>query len=310
MLSSCQRDLDNIVVDTIIGPDTAWVALPDSSMLVGQLQQELLLTPSTDSFLLTPGAVTTVNTSSGLRTTISAGSLVNDSLVPAFGSVTVHSLLLNKKGDYIRMGLSTMNNDRALEVAGSYLLQFSQHQQTLQLGQGRQIISQFDANNPTQGLSVYTGASTYPFWFNWTRPLDSTANYVIPSGQTYGVYTNALGWISAARVFGNLQQGPPGIIHVNLPPNYTNKNTRAYIVINNRLSVIPMYGNSSLKQFISLEVPSGEQARIVVLSKQDTDYYMGSEQISILPGSGTPQTVSVTPTITSFNNMINFLSSL
>lgn len=310
LLNSCQRDLDYIVQNPNAGPDTTWVNTPDSSMPVGQLQNALLLQTRTDSFTLNAGTAITVDLSSGLRAAVTAGALWNDSSLPAFGLIHARSLLLTRKGDFIRMGITTSESDRALETGGAYFLRFQKDQEELHVSQGRQIIGIFDAPATFQDMSVYSGsATTIPLMFDWSREQDSLNNFVVAPGQSYSVYSNKLNWISASRPAASIQQNTTRIA-LDLPSNYTNQNSKAYIVLNNKLCIVPMPGNASLRQFISYPVLSGEQATVVVISRQGNDYFMGTQQITTNPVTTGTQLVSVTPTITTLNNMITFLNSL
>ena len=101
-------------------------------------------------------------------------------------------------------------------------------------------------------------------------------------------------------------------IQTELPAHFTNANTSVYLVFNEMRTVVGMYGEPTVKKFISGKVPVGKPITIVVISKQGNDYYLG-KQISnsgLNVTGNSNQSVPITPIKTGLADIKAYLGTL
>ncbi|HRF27410.1 MAG TPA: hypothetical protein PKW54_08725 [Ferruginibacter sp.] len=307
ILSSCQKDLDYFQPDPGAGPDTAWVATPSNSMAVGRIMDDIRRQPETDSFQISLGATTTAITASGLTFLFTVGTLVNDSNQVVTGTVTLESMLLRKKGDYIRMGVSSDNILLSNEAA--IFTRFTQYQRELSVRNGSSLRFSFPEPQPRQGLSMYEGTSFSSFRHHWNPLTDSLLNSIYPANQSYQVGTNKTGWVAAGTV---LNPGSSGEVSLSvaLPSNYTNANSLVYLVSEQMPLVQALQGDQAQRRFRSGLLPVNQSIRLIVLSKQDNIYFMGTQTVITQPSSTGVQQVNIIPVISSLQQVNAMLDGL
>lgn len=312
LLCSCQKDIDQFVPEPNqpVGPDSTWYATLNLGLPVMQLKQSLVLPFLQDSFVLNPGTVGAANLSSSLVCTIPFGTLVTATGNIANGVVQVASRLVKKKGDFIRMDLpGTSNNGLVLESGGSCFIQFRWNDSLLQVASGRNYqikypVSYHLANPQLYGLSGQLNNN------NWTGISDSSLNTVDYLGQSatqqYQLFTNQQQWIG---VYDTIQTGNSSQrIQAILPSNYTNGNTVAYLLIDQLNAVIPMIADYDVKQFYSPVINPGQTGKLVVISKQGNDYFLGYQTFT--GNNNGTQGVTVTPTLSSLAEILAYLDTL
>ena len=315
VMSACQKDIDAIIPNAgqLNGPDTTWYNNITAAMPVTSLKNELLYNLNLDSFQLNGGAINTFTTSSGLSLKINGGALETYNGQPYFGMINAESMLLNKKGDFIRMGISTISNNSQLVSGGAFYLGLrSSTNEELFVSQNNNIVVGFyPEDHSIQSLGMYLGVQNNTSPFNWLPSNDITNNYVSLINDDYISVTNNLHWINCANLYNN-----PGVsqtkIALQIPANYTNANTVAFISFDDMQSVIEMTGNVMAEKFQSINLPVNEHVSVIVISKQGNDYFLGHTNIITANPStqGAFQNIQVSPVITSFANMKNYISTL
>jgi len=309
LLSSCQKDLDLFVPDPIAGFDSTWHNNIDNSMPVAGLKTALLLPIYKDSFELNATTVV-LNTGSGLQCTFYPGSILTASNTPVAGRIYIETQLLKAKGDMIRMGTPTTSNGKLLISGGEFFVRLTKNGQELQLAPNSRYYIQYNDPSPSPLMRLFAGDQTNPAVFNWL-PLTDTLNTVTAFNQYYQVSTNRLQWINC-DYFYDTTGIPQTIVSANLPANYTNANTTAYTVLNDMHAVVGMYGNATTRKFSTGRLPANKQVTVVIISKQGNDYFLGHEQVLTTGSAGTigNQSVTVTPVITTLDNIKTYLNSL
>ena len=310
-LSSCQKDLDLFVPDPINGYDSTWYNTLDNTMPVADLKTTLLLPIYKDSFVLNTSNIT-VTAGSGLQCIFNGGSILTSANVPVTGRIYLETHLLKKKGDIIRMGTPTISDGRLLVSGGEFFIRLTKDGNELHLAQNGHASIQYDDSPTSSLMNIFNGEDTNPIAFNWLPNMDSLNSGVFPLNQsTYDILTNQLHWINC-DYFYDTTGIPRTIVSAGLPSNYTNANTVAYTVFNDMRSVVGMYGNATTKKFSSGKLPANKQITVVIISKQGNDYFLGHEQATTVGSSGTinNQQVTVTPVITSLDNIKAYLNSL
>ena len=312
-LSACQKDIDQFVPDPSTGSDT-WYNTINNTMPVADLKTSLQLPIYKDSFeLMTSPA--TVMTGSGLQCYFSPGSVVTNANVPVIGKVFIETHLLKTKGDIIKMGTPTVSDGKLLVSGGELFIRLTQNGNELQLSQQPQnshYYISFGDPQPSALMKLFNGDGTNPGSFNWIPDQDTSNLVSTQVALTYSIKTNQLHWINCDHFY-DTTGIPQTIVSANLPASYTNANSIAFISFNDIRSVVGMYGNVVTRKFSSGRLPANKSITVVVISKQGNDYFLGHQQ-SLTTGSSTGtinnQEVTVTPVITSLDNIKAYLDTL
>jgi len=309
-LSSCQKDIDVFVPDPSANLGT-WYNTIDNTMPVADLKLSLRLPIYKDSFSVNSLPASPI-TGSGLQCYFPPGSIVSAAGQPVIGTVNIETYLLKSRGDMIKMNTPTTSGGRLLVSGGELFIRLMQNGSELQLAQqNNHYFLDFADPQPSPLMRLFTGDESNPAAFNWL-PLADTINSVIASGQTYSIRTNQLHWINCDYFF-DTTGIPQTIVSANLPANFTNANSMAFISFNDMRSVVSMQGNVTTRKFSSGRLPANRQITVVIISKQGNDYYLGHEQ-ALTAGSSTgtqnSQEVTVTPVLTSLDNIKTYLNSL
>ena len=296
-LASCQKDYD--FFEEVSGMDSSWVATVSPQAPVMELQNILMRPLFADSFYASGQSATILN-NQGLSC-IFPGDLVTQTGTLATGTLQLNSYFFRNKGDFIRNQISTVSGGRLLETKGVFYINLKKNEGMVSLSQNTAQF-QYEVPDFIPGLQVYFSNSPV----NWQKTISPQINNVIFSQNNYLLSAMQLGWIAAARPLDTASI--PLQISISLPPNYTNSNTCAWVVLNHKTSIVKMDADIQAKKFsCSLLLPD-QDITVVVLSKQAGSYFMGKiETITTMAAS---QTLAVTPVISSLQNLNAYLDSL
>lgn len=306
--SSCQKDVDDIVRQSTL-PDTIWHNNITPGMPISNLKAVLNPGVEIDTFSINPGAVSTYTTTAGLRVNIIPGMLLNTGQ-SATGLVKITSRLLLSKGDLIRADKPTVSNGRVLVSGGVMYVRLYQDEVPLTASTSMPLMLEYAGSPLDQSMGLFYGDSSVASTFNWLPAQDSMSNPVQIFGQNYRIYASHLGWINCDKFY-DTSNIPQSKLALDLPSNYTNANSAAFVVFKNKRTVIELYGDAGTMQFRSGNLPAGEEITVVVLSMQGNDYFYGQTD-AVIPSqsTGNYQTISLTPTITTLGVIENKLSAL
>lgn len=312
-LNSCQKDLDTFTPDPVPGNDTWYTDIPASAP-VSDLRTALLLPPFTDNLSIIPGTSSVLNAGSGIRVVVNYGTVVDGNNGPVSGTIAVETQLLKRKGQMIRMGITTTSNNRLLVSAGKIAVRFLLNGAQLGLAQqGPQSHYYLGFRDFPLNSSIKLFKGDVNNLFNWL-PDEDTSNQINTNTQdsSYLLYTNRQGWIGCDHFFDTT-----GItrarVSLTLPSTYTNANSMAFLVFNDINSVVAFTGNAITRKFSTFLLPVNKPATIIVISKQGTDYYLGESQITT-GGTGsvplTLQDITITPSVTTIDEIRILLDNL
>ncbi len=314
LLTACQKDTDVFIPDPgqVSGPDTNWVATITAGMPVTILQNNLLLETYTDSFEVNANLATVNATAAGLNINFPPFCCQRPNGLTVSGKVYLELLLLKNKGDMIRMARPTSSNNRLLVSGGSFFIKLKKDGEELQLKPNTYIQVKFADPQPSPLMKVFYGDESNPNQFNWL-PADTagTASQVIAGNQFYQLYSRNLRWVNCDYFYDTTGANRVKI-QTELPAHFTNANTSVYLVFNEMRTVVGMYGEPTVKKFISGKVPVGKPITIVVISKQGNDYYLG-KQISnsgLNVTGNSNQSVPITPIKTGLADIKAYLGTL
>lgn len=295
--TGCKKDIDFFKPDHQ-DFDTAWVnQIPDGAP-VNFLMKDLAPAIYTDSININSGSEAAL--SSGLQCVFKPGSFVNVQNSPISGQVALSSRLFSRKGDIIRLGLSTETATELIDCSSIASLYFSQNNQPVFLKEGDSIDMHY-AIPFNENFTVF-----YKDTNVWTKATP-TSNSLQPAPGGYQLRTNSLSWVCVGKQFNPAPQSET-YLSVNMPGNYTNANSVAYLVLKNKNTAIRLFQNVNSHCFYHPGIPKNEEGMVLVVSRQVNDYYLGAVIFNSLEGNET--LVKVKPIKKSFNDVMRFLAAL
>lgn len=307
-LVSCKKDSDVFVPDTgqINGPDTNWFNNVSPGMPVSLLNNALQLPLQSDS--VDNSAVNTTRVfPSGLRCTFPYNGFVLPGSTSTIGKFQVDALLLKSKGDMVRAGASTVSNGRLLVSGGAFYLKATKNGSELQLAPNAAVNTLIPDLTAQQNMRLYFGDDFDHESINWI-PDNDPRNHLSINSQGYEVLSNKLEWFQCGYVYDSTAARIT--VMTDLPSNYTNANTNAYLVFSNIHSVVKLKADPSLRRFYSNLIPVGNAATLVVISRQGNDYFLGYQGFTTSNAGTNVQLVKVKPVISTLAIIKQFLASL
>jgi hypothetical protein len=311
-LLSCNKDSDVFVPDAgqVTGPDTNWVASIGSNMPVMILENNLRLETHLDSIEVNSNIATVNNTTSGLICNFSPNCCQKSNGTAVTGKVYVELLLLKKKGDMVRMAKPTTSNGRLLVTGGCFFIKLKKDGEELQLKPNAAVQVKYTEPQTSPLMKVFYGDESNPAQFNWL-PSD-TGGIISPvtaGNQFYELYSKNLRWVNC-DYFYDTTGAVRTKVQTELPNNYTNTNTIAYLVFNDLRIVVKMNGDHVIKKFVSGKIPVGKNITVIVISKQGDYYFLGKNAVTTANTGSLNQSVPINPVKTSLNDIKAYLATL
>lgn len=196
---------------------------------------------------------------------------------PVTGEIQIEVIEVLTKGEILLIGRPTISDGQILRSAGEFYVSATQNGQELQL-------TDFSFYNITWPYQDAFSETSMLFFegegegedFNWVWLEQDGQEMNIPWANTtqdslgeggvgFNVFTDRFGWLNC-DAFMSYPPEELTTISVTLPDGYTNENTSVFIVFNDQMTVLPMYGDQATESFISAQVPIGADVTIVVLS--------------------------------------------
>jgi len=310
LLSACQKETSDVFLPDsgqLLGADTNWVTAINSSMPVSLLKADLAIPTHIDTIDI-DNNTSYLNAASGLQCTFQPNCLTDSNNNPIKGDITAESLLLQNKGDLVRLNMSTIANGKVIGSAGMFFIKLKKDGAGVKLSPQAKINIQYRDTQNIPSIKLFYGTAGSLGILNWYVNNDSVNN-ITASNNGYEINTNRLGWINAgypieANPLENIN------ISINLAKHFTNANTVAWLVFKNSRSVVNLNGDPVGKKFSCTNLPHNQEATILVLSRQVDDYYLGSKEIISTAGSGNLLSVAITPVKVSLDVLKQYLNSL
>ena len=311
LLASCQKDVNIFIPNgTTVGADTNWVAAVTSSSPVSELKHALNRDVLLDSVDCTLGG--TITTSEGLSLILTPQSLLLSNGLAATGKIYTETMLINQRGDMVRMDKPTTSNNRILISGGEVFVRMRKDADEVHLAPGKRLYVKYADPSPLSSMKVFYGDESNSDRFNWLQSQDSTSISANGTGSFIGyeLSTGNLRWINCDK-FSDTAGQRVNIV-ASLPVDYTNANTTVYLVFHDIKSVMNMYGDASTKKFSSARVPIGKPVVVISITKKGTNsYYLGHEStVTGQTGTSSGQTVPLNPQPTSLSDIKAYLATL
>ncbi|MGE5106950.1 MAG: hypothetical protein ACM3H8_05370 [Sphingobacteriales bacterium] len=316
VLSSCKKDSIVFIPDPGYQLDSAWVNTISDQSKISECVKNIFPPPppaDTTEIFLTD---TTFIRSELFDIIIPPGTLKGSTAGDVSGKVNYNFFLLQKKGDFIRLQLSTLSNEHYfLTCGGGFFIRFFRGTEELNIVPGKNIIVSYTEPSPLQNMKVYYGAdniiSTTPINTSTGWTSSSTNTYVKPvqrkfnniSSYGYEVSTDKLRWVNAAS---NISSAT-GLVNLSVyvPDLFSNANTQAYIVFKDSRTIVKLNGDADSKKFTAPNVPLDKSALIITISKVAQDYFLGAQEIIT-----SDKPIEAKPIIGGLDRILNYLDSL
>lgn len=309
LFSSCQKeDSDVFKPDNRHVMDTSWVSLIDPAMPVAILAADLSIPVYKDSIDIAGNTAAELITASGLKFSLPANCLTDYNNAPIKGKVDVQSLLIQKKGDMIRLNKSSKVNDYVIASEGMFLISLKKNGGIIQLAPQAKIDIRYSETQPTHLVKLFYGEEMGQGWLNW-HPNTEPVNNITALNEGYEINTSKLGWINAGyTIDSNASQNIS--ISLELAKHFTNANTTAWLVFKDYNAAVNLKADAAARKFSVTGIPYDKDATLVVISKQVDDYYLGIKDIFTSASGGNTLSVPVKPVKISLDDLLQYLNSL
>jgi len=216
------------------------------------------------------------------------------------GQVQVDILEIYSKGDILRYGKPTISNGQILRSDGEFLVRAYQDGQELEMVEGSGYTIQSVNWNPDNEMKLFednggtdeeftwllfdeNSASVNSLWTNEWQDSLSQEEFAVG----YEIFTDRLfTWLNC-DAFASYPPEDLTTISIELPEEYTNQNTVAFVVFNDENTVLSLWGNPETMAFTSGTLPIGADVTIVVLTSFAEEEY----QFDLISTTITPNQV-------------------
>ncbi|TAJ55333.1 MAG: hypothetical protein EPO58_07570 [Chitinophagaceae bacterium] len=297
-LASCKKELSDNFTTYTNHPlnDTVWVKNLLSTHSVNDLfdllhPKELLV----DSFNAINGGKLFFGDSLELEFKPNSLAGPGSSGTP-LGNVRVELLPLRRKGDFVRVFKPTTTADGSLlETGGGFFIRVSKEGNELRLVTDSTFRIKFhDIDTAKADMQAFYGREAIPVppkgidtVFSWIRDFNTaflptwtklSNNPLVPSYYGYELVSKNLRWVTASRY---IDSSLPRVkVTAILSPNFTNKNTAVFIVVDGRKIIVNCKGDYASRSFFAKNIPLRSKIKLISLSKIGNDLYWDEKEIN------------------------------
>lgn len=309
LLMACQKNSDVFVPNPGQQLDSAWVASVQSNAQVVQLTNKIA--GSLEIQNVSAANDTSIRTTFGFTIEIPRGSLYLSG-TEYTGSVRAEFILVQRKGDFIRYGVPTINDRYPLESGSSFFIRFlSSNSTVLTINPAKRIYVKYIDETAKQGMGLFYAANfpSATSAFNWLPSNDGSIvslwnSNTVPVQKGYVVSTARTGWLNVGKQF---EQGLITTdVKVVMPDLFSNANTAVYMVFKSVRSVMHLAGNNSARAFSCSYIPLNYDVKFVTISKVADSYYLGVKEEKITANHST----FIKPEVSSLDKIQQLLLTL
>lgn len=225
--------------------------------------------------------------------------------------------ICDSKGDILISGIPTISESKLLESRIEFDLDVRDGDTPVKLAHGKQIRVLVQDPDPRERMELFYGAGEE--WVQadgnpntWDNVMAS--EWVITQdsqdiiGFGYECFSDSLDWINV-DVFTTTPSDELTAVCIELPEEFTNKNTTVFMVFDDYRSVLTMRGDAETMQFCEPygATPVGYRVTFVVLSEMGDDCYMFATQSSTITKGHFEQ---IAPWKTPYEEIRNYVTAL
>lgn len=325
LFASCNKEISNGNFTTYAGNelnDTSWSTATTTSLALQRITDSTSVYSYTDTLLGSNGK--TINFSDHFSLILPPNIFINSSGAPVYGAVSIKVIFLDEKAEFIRSQKHSLHNDNLLESDLAFCIIATAYGQELRIAPGANYTIRVGNkdNIVKQGMVIYKGDESIAYtnqllvdpMFNWNSNTSQDFQQSIfkqpgNSGskeiERYEITTNKLRWISLAKPMGNI--GSQGKFNIILPPNFTNKNTIAFVTTDDYNTIIPLKPELSSRSFTASNIPLQKKIHIVTISLIGTQFYYSEQSSKALNNTAV---LSMKPQKKSLGSIISDLKKL
>jgi hypothetical protein len=300
LFASCNKEISDGNFSTYTGNelnDTSWSYSTTTSLALQRISDSTSVYKYTDTLLGSNGK--TIIFSDHFSLLLPPNAFINNVGAPVSGTINIRVILLDEKSEFIRSIKASLNNEKLLETDLAFCIIATANGQELKIAPGVNYLIRVGNkdNIVKQDMKVYKGDESIVYTtqllvdplFNWNdnTALDYLQSIFKQPGNSgskeierYEISTNKLRWISLARPLYNI--GNQGKFNIILPPNFTNKNTIAFITTDDYNSVIQLKPELSSRSFAANNIPLQKKIHIVTVSLIGSQFYYSEQSIKAL----------------------------
>ncbi len=310
-MMSCGKDIDQFIPRSIQTPSG------DISRLMTRLQTDIA--GDVETYVSCPCSGDTAIVADKDLILVIPPDFVDLTKFPCHnGSFDIKITTCDTKSDILISGLPTISNGQLLESRIEFNLDIRDGDTPVKLAHGKQIRVLVKDPDPRDRMELFYGmgdmwleADNDPNSWNsvqqgeWFIQQDSQD---IISGFGYECFSDSLDWINV-DVFTSTPGDTRTPVCIELPEEFTNKNTTVFMVFDDYKSVLKMRGDAETKQFCEPygATPVGYRVTFVVLSEMGDDCYMFASQSATIEMG---HFEIITPKKTPYEEIKNYVTSL
>lgn len=235
------------------------------------------------------------------------------------GFFDINVTVCDTKGEILIAGLPTVSEKKLLESRIELNLEILDGPTHVKLAHGKQIRILVNDPDPRERMELFYGddnkwiqADDNPeTWDNvanseWWIQQDTNQNPI--TGFGYECFSDSLDWINV-DVFFQVQGDHLTPVCIDLPKEFTNKNTSVFMVFDDYKSILWMPGDSSIQQFCEPygATPVGFHVTFVVVSEMGQGSYMFAAQKAVI----TPGHIeTIVPKNTPYEEILSYMKHL
>lgn len=300
LFASCNKEISDGNFTTYAGNemnDTSWSYSTTTSLALQRISDSTSVYKYNDTLSGSNGK--TIIFSDHFSLFLPPNAFINNAGAPVSGTINIRVILLDEKSEFIRSMKASLNNENLLESDLAFCIIATAYGQELRIAPGVNYVIRVGNkdNIVKQGMKVYKGDESIVYttqllvdpFFNWNdnTSLDYLQSIYKQPGNSgskeierYDITTNKLRWISLSRPLTNI--GLQGKFNIILPPNFTNKNTIAFVTTDDYNSVIQLKPELSSRSFSANNIPLQKKIHIVTISLIGTQFYYSEQSIKAL----------------------------
>jgi len=325
LLASCNKEISNGNFTTYTGNelnDTTWSYSTTTSLALQRITDSTAVYKHVDTLLGSNGK--TIEFSDHFSLILPPNAFITNTGAPVNGTITIRGMFLEDKSALIRSVKSSLHNENLLESDLAFCIIATSNGQELSIAPGVNYTIRVGNkdNIAKQGMVIYKGDESIVYttqllidplftWNNNTAQDYQQSLFKKPGNsgskeiERYEITTNKLRWISLARPLSNI--GSQGKFNIILPPNFTNKNTIAFITTDDYNTVIQLKPELSSRSFTATNIPLQKKIHIVTISLIGTQFYYSEQSIKALNNTAV---LSLKPQKMSLGSIISYLKKL
>lgn len=235
------------------------------------------------------------------------------------GHFDINVTVCDTKGEMVISGLPTISESKLLESRIEFNLQIQDGTTPVKLAHGKQIRILVNDPDPRERMELFYGDTNKwiqaddnnETWDNvanseWWIQQDTNQNPI--SGFGYECFSDSLDWINV-DVFFDVPKEHRTPVCLDLPEQYTNKNTSVFMVFDDYKSILWMPGDSATQQFCESygSTPIGFNVTfVVVVEMGEGQYEFAAQKATIYEN----HIETIIPKKTPYEEIKNYLLTL